>query len=82
MKKILAGVFEQTWIALSSDYLVVDTPRLFPGAYFADQTAITIPDCKFGYGRLFRNGEEIGSLQNRIGVVPENLFEVCGGDLR
>src|SRR5687768_1859680 len=82
LKQIFPGVFQQTRVALAPDDLVVDAPGFLPGTDFANQSPVAFPNRKLGYGCLFGNGKEINTLERRISVVSEDLFNVSGGNLR
>src|ERR1044072_9192783 len=49
LKQILAGVLEQSGIALAPYNLVVNAARFFAGPDFTDEPSITVPNRKLSY---------------------------------
>src|SRR5205085_9120010 len=59
LKEILARVFEESRIALPAHDLVVDAPRLFARADFADEPAVAVPDGELCDRSRLRHRKEV-----------------------
>jgi hypothetical protein len=74
LKQILAGVFEETGIALPADDLVVDPARFFARPDFTDEATIAVPDCET---RLLTRTRESGTRYVPSSVAPVSLRKTC-----
>ena len=81
LEKILAGIFQQSRIALPADDLVVDASRLFACPDFAHEPSIAVPDRKLSYRSRLGNRKQVSAFESRVGVVAKYLFDVGGRDL-
>ncbi len=82
LKKIFAGVFQQSGISLSSDNLIVDTSSFFARPNLTHQAPVAVPDSKLDDGSRLRDREQVRAFECRVRIVAEDLFEMGGRHLR
>ena len=82
MKKILAGVLQETGVALAAHDLVVDAPRLFARADFADEPAVAVPDGELCDRSGLRDRKKVCAFEYGVRIVAKDLLDVRGRHLR